>query len=305
MTSRGAGFAFPICVLVGSFYQSSLMPFAIIGLLISALGLWDDLVTLSAKKRLIAQFIAVTSLLILYLPFEKLPFIYSSFIFFFALLLILSAINFYNFADGINGHIAFQSIVSIAAWALVAIKIEQSFQLFSLLAIFVSLLAFLWANVIARWVFMGDTGSTFLGYFITAFPVTLISQISLDSITELKPILIVLLLPSIIFLDCIIVLLAKAKYRMRFSQAHRAHFYQQLSRRAGWTHLKAAGFLVLWQALISAFALLAIFSSSSWAFASLLLLLVYIIAISRPNFREILATKKMLEASHSSSELTN
>ncbi|RYZ79469.1 MAG: hypothetical protein EOP04_27665, partial [Proteobacteria bacterium] len=176
VTIRGGGFAFSLSVftaalLLGSYQEIYL---ASLGVALSVLGIIDDACNLRAKTRITFQSLICLLAVGMILQVETNTLsIATGVVFLIMFLQALSYINFYNFADGINGHAALQSVSTILSWLIfMSISREQynrdAFQMFA--ALVGSLLIFIIANVMLKWVFMGDTGSTFLGFFIAIIP---------------------------------------------------------------------------------------------------------------------------------------
>ena len=169
-------------LLFVSAYEISEFNFLVVGmLLIVLLGIYDDLLQMTAKKKIFFQFI-ITSLLF-YGGFriehlEGIPgleqmsiggsFLITSFIF-------LLLINAYNLIDGIDGlagtigglgSILFAGLFYLAgmeSWCLLALVMTAS------------LLAFLRFNFYKASIFMGDTGSMLIGLLITVFGIQYIN----------------------------------------------------------------------------------------------------------------------------------
>ena len=84
---------------------------------------------------------------------------------------------------------------------------------------------------------MGDVGSGFLGFAISAFAVTSVYQNILTVWTWL-------ILPSTFFIDATVTLLRRMANGERWYEAHRSHAYQKLARKFG-GHLKVTSSSIL------------------------------------------------------------
>jgi len=145
-------------------------------LLQSSIGLCDDLLKLTKKDayglkarwKIILQTIFSIPLIIFliknygtyfYLPFSGKDIFVSTPIFvIITLFLSVGAINSFNFADGLDGLLSGLSLILVLFFAIFP-------NIIPLIAIGGSLLAFLWFNFNPAEIFMGDTGSSFLGAF--------------------------------------------------------------------------------------------------------------------------------------------
>lgn len=173
-TLHGGGIAIALTWFSGLFYlyfaeQIDLQLFSalMVGTLISIVSFFDDIYDLSPKLRLFVQ--ALVACLGLYFlgGFEELNFFFFTienqiitnvFVFF----MIVWFINLYNFLDGIDGYAGSESLfLALAGFILFHDNI------FIILA--VSVLGFLLWNWHPAKIFMGDVGSTLLGYNVAIF----------------------------------------------------------------------------------------------------------------------------------------
>ncbi len=147
-------------------------------LLLFLVGIWDDMTGMPAKPKFIMQVAA--ALIIVYKAeyvidhfggvfwINELP-INISIIF--SVIAIVGVINAYNFIDGINGLAAGTGIVGSLAfggWFYLQQEIAAATLAFALSA---SLLAFMTYNFIPGLIFMGDTGSMFLGTVLSVLAI--------------------------------------------------------------------------------------------------------------------------------------
>ncbi len=83
--------------------------------------------------------------------------------------------NAYNFMDGIDGISAIQGIVAMGGWIFVSVSSDSTISanhpmVFLLIAISGGCIGFLIFNWSPASIFIGDIGSTFLGFFLAALP---------------------------------------------------------------------------------------------------------------------------------------
>ncbi len=234
-TPHGGGIAIAITWFIGLFYlylenqiDSQLFGALMIGLLISLVSFLDDVYELSPKIRLIAQAIVAIGGLYFLGGFDSL----NLFIFsienqiitnIFAFFLIIWFINLYNFLDGINGYAGSEALF-LALAGLVLFGGEH----FGILA--VSVLGFLYWNWNRAKIFMGDVGSTLLGYNVAIFTLYYANQ-------ESQNIWIWIILFGVFWFDATITLIRRKLNGEKLSQAHKKHAYQRLTQ-AGWSHYK-------------------------------------------------------------------
>ena len=148
----------------------------------------------------------------------------------FTLLYVVWLINLYNFMDGMDGFAGGMAVVGFSGLALIA-----SFaDLLDVAAIAVCLAGaaagFLLFNFPPARVFMGDTGSSTLGFFAAALSLW-------ADIVGAVPLWISVLLFSPFIVDASVTLVRRALNRERVWRAHRSHYYQKLVQ-LGWGHRK-------------------------------------------------------------------
>ena len=207
----------------------------IVGIIISVVSYFDDLFELSAKLRLSVQ--ALVAFLGLYFlgGFESFNFglfgienqLFTNI---FAFFMIIWFINLYNFLDGIDGYAGSEAVfLAIAAFIL--------FSGSHFLVLAVSVLGFLVWNWHKAKIFMGDVGSTLLGYNVAIFTIYYANQ-------ESSNFWIWIMLFGLFWFDATLTLFRRYKNAERLSQAHRKHAYQRLTR-SGWAHDRVVLFSIL------------------------------------------------------------
>jgi Fuc2NAc and GlcNAc transferase len=145
-------------------------------------------------------------------------------------------INLFNFMDGIDGLAAVQSVFMLLAGALMAaaahsgVKSDPAWAF--MLFVGASVVGFLLLNWAPAKIFMGDVGSTWLGFVIFALAVISIQKGWLNYAAWL-------VLAAVFFVDATVTLLTRLVRGERWYEAHRSHVYQRLSRR--WQGGRKAG----------------------------------------------------------------
>ena len=211
---KGGGIAFVVigslfCIFGGSNYVLFLLPLAF-------LGLFDDKYNLPRNLRYLFQF--STSLLFIIksdLLFESLlnlNFIFLVLIYFIFIVMATGIINFVNFMDGVDGIVAGCMIILIS-YSSLYIDINLLFIAFSLIA-------FLIWNWSPAKLFMGDTGSLFLGGLF-------VSILSKASSWELLMSLFIIATPLI--LDPLLCLYKRFESKKNIFNPHREHLYQRMN----------------------------------------------------------------------------
>ena len=240
-TPHGGGIAIAITWFIGLVYLYSineidlvLFKALIIGFIIAIVSFFDDLYELSPKLRLIVQ--SLVAILGLYflggLNTITLGFFDISFGIvpnIFAFFMIVWFINLTNFIDGINGYVGSEFVFLSLSGLLF-------FGDAHFLVLVVSVLGFLFWNWNKAKIFMGDVGSTLLGYNIAIFTIYYSNQ-------ESTNFWIWIILFSPFWLDATITLIRRKLNKEKLSQAHKKHAYQRLTQ-AGWSHFKVTNFSI-------------------------------------------------------------
>jgi len=192
---------------------------------ISVVGLWDDLRTLPARTRLGAQTLAATAVVVS--AWERLPEAWSlfgwsvphAFVGALSVLWIVWITNLYNFMDGNDGLAAGQAVIAGCALAVASSAAGALLVANASAALAVAALGFLAFNFPPASIFMGDVGSTAIGFFFACAPFL--------ARGGSVPVEAVGLALALFILDATLTLLRRIARRERLSQAHRTHFYQR------------------------------------------------------------------------------
>lgn len=238
-TPHGGGIAISITWFIGLFYlfftnqiEQNFFYALLCGIVISIVSFFDDIYELSPKLRLIIQAIVAIGGLYFLGGFETLTFgIFDiqNFIFtnIFAFFMIIWFVNLYNFLDGINGYAGSEAVfLSLAGFIL--------FGGNHFLVLAVAVLGFLYWNWNKAKIFMGDVGSTLLGYNVAIFTIYYANQ-------EPTNFWIWIILFGVYWFDATLTLIRRKLNKERLSLAHKKHAYQRLTQ-AGWSHYKVTNY---------------------------------------------------------------
>ena len=240
-TPHGGGIALALTWFMGLGYlyftaeiESKLFYALLFGAVISIVSFFDDIYELSPKLRLLVQsLVAVFGIYILG-GLESITFgifsIENQIITnVFAFLLIVWFINLTNFIDGINGYVGSEFVfLSVAGFLL--------FDGAHFLVLAVAVLGFLFWNWNKAKIFMGDVGSTLLGYNVAIFTIYY-SNIQSSNLW------IWITLFALFWFDATITLIRRKLNKEKLSQAHKKHAYQRLTQ-AGWSHYKVTNYSI-------------------------------------------------------------
>lgn len=248
-TPHGGGIAIAISWFVGLIYlyhnnqiEENLFKSLIPGMIIALISFFDDIYELSAKLRLFVQlFVSCLGVFLLGgLSIINFGFIEISNPLVTNLVAVIATIwfiNLYNFLDGINGYAGTEAIVlSISGLIL--------FGGDHFLVLMVSVFGFLYWNWNNAKIFMGDVGSTLLGYNVAIFTIYY-GNISSEYLW------IWLSLFGLFWFDATLTLIRRKLNGEKLSTPHKKHAYQRLTQ-AGWSHMKVVIYSIVVNALILA-----------------------------------------------------
>ncbi len=197
------------------------------GGLIMALGFVDDCYSIKPIAKLFLHCLLVLSVLLLLavpsLSFATVVVNDSWLIGILAGLAIVWCINFFNFMDGIDGIAILQAMtMSLSALTISLLLGGPLLHHFIFAGLFAAALGFWFWNCPPAKLFMGDTGSGFLGYIL--------ALLAMETSTHgVLNVWCWLILFGVFFADATTTLVLRLKNRQKITQAHRGHAYQRLA----------------------------------------------------------------------------
>ena len=210
------------------------MQFKVITLLSAAafifvVGVIDDLRGLRARTKFLAQLVAAIAICAVGISIRSITFAdwltvdFGWFSWPFTLLWIIGITNAINFTDGLDGLAAGISALACGVIAILAVLSGQVVMAVLMLALLGSLTGFLFFNFNPAKIFMGDSGSMFLGFIIASSSV----MCNTKSQTLVGLALPVLVLGIPIF-DTLFSILRRFLERRSIFAADRSHFHHKL-----------------------------------------------------------------------------
>jgi len=247
------------------------------GILIGALGVFDDLRGADHKKKFAVQF--VVAILMYFLGFRvteianpfggslelgwlALPF---------TLIWIVGVINAMNLIDGLDGLAGGVALVAVLTTFLVSVHNHQHLMMLFAAALGGAVFGFLFYNFNPASIFMGDTGSMFLG-FVLATSSLKTGQKSSTAVAVVIP-LITLGLP---ILDTVLAMGRRAIRGRPIFQADKEHIHHRLLS-LGLSQRRTVLILYSFCALLSGVALALTYTETPWVAIVLLSLLSMIL----------------------------
>lgn len=203
-------------------------------------GYWDDFHGLSGRWKLGLIALSVLPLVYFTAVTTTMP---VTGVAFFALLVLLFlgliwVVNLTNFMDGINGLAILQTLfMLLTLWWF-----REDFVLLPMMSIWLlclsaACLAFLPFNFPTAKLFLGDTGSLFLGI--------LMAWILILMLNHANGLWVFLTLFAMFWVDTTVTLIRRLLRRKSIFEAHREHAYQHLANERWHSHTKATLFILL------------------------------------------------------------
>ncbi len=239
-TPRGGGIAiffsfyltlfFALLLLLGGKFDSNwVWGLTFGGAIVSLGGFLDDIRGFSPVSRLLAQIIAGCVLILFGLSFKTLEIPFWREIDLgllgipLTLIWIVWIVNLYNFMDGIDGLAAGVGMIAAFFFSLVARRTGSDLVFFSGMILAGCSAGFLIHNLPPAKIFLGDIGSSLIGFLFAGFTV-----IGNRDPRGPFPIWVAVLLLGAFIFDTSITLLRRILKGEKWFSAHRSHFYQRL-----------------------------------------------------------------------------
>lgn len=239
-TPRGGGLAIAVsCAVTYSWlwisHPNQAPDFLLIALPIAMaiLGLVDDFINLKIQLRLLIQLILAAIGIQHCLADTTWPLLNIVLVGGLLILVLAWSTNLYNFMDGINGIAALQAIYTCLSMGSILLYCGIGTEAITLLLIIgFACVGFLYWNFPNAKIFMGDTGSLFLGFIFGLLAI----KTSLNSLEVATAWLIVM---AVFICDSSYTLCIRLLSGQKFYLPHRSHSYQKLALQLG-SHGKAS-----------------------------------------------------------------
>lgn len=198
-------------------------------LVIFFIGIFDDIISVPAFVKLLFQLFAslIPVFFELSIKFVSIPFVgillLGGFSIPLTILWITTIVNAMNFIDGLDGLASGVSAIASFTLFLVAIKMRQPAAALMMIALCGVSVGFLRYNFYPASIFLGDSGSLFLGYILATA-----SIIGVLKSTVIFLLLIPLIVLGIPIFDTVIVVIRRIKARQHIFHADKRHLHHRL-----------------------------------------------------------------------------
>lgn len=236
---------------------------------IALFGVWDDRADLNYRIKFTGQFIAAAipvflgGVVIRTIPFGPVEGLPDLVAYPLTLLFVVGITNAVNLSDGLDGLAGGVALLSLIAISLLAYLGGGQELMVMALAVCGAIFGFLRYNTHPASIFMGDTGSQFLGFSLGVMAIMLVQSVN----TALSPVLLILIL-GLPILDTASVMYQRLRERRSPFSPDKNHLHHKLLS-SGLHHYEAVTAIYLSQGLFMGAALVLRYESDS------LLLLIY------------------------------
>ncbi|MDE2091047.1 MAG: glycosyltransferase family 4 protein [Gammaproteobacteria bacterium] len=203
-------------------------------LLVSIVSFLDDVYKLAPLFRLSVQVLAAATAIsagirvsLIHLPGTGYPLPYI-FTLVFSLLFMIWLTNLYNFMDGMDGFAGGMAVVGFSVLGCLGLRADAIGYAAICFSIAAASAGFLVFNFPPARIFMGDVGSSTLGYLVGVLGIWADGE-------NIAPLWATVLIFSPFIVDATVTLMRRLLAGEKVWQAHRSHYYQRLVQ-AGWGH---------------------------------------------------------------------
>ena len=187
--------------------------------LLFVVAIWDDIRSLTPGVRLFVQFVSAVLAVAgggVILQFQGVAVLW----FFISILVFLWGINLYNFMDGMDGFAGGMAVFGFGGLSLLGYWHEDMVFAGICAVIVAANAGFLVFNFPPARLFMGDSGSTILGFAMVSLGI-------LGYRRDIYPVWVPLILFSPFWVDASVTLVKRAWRKEKLWEAHRQHYYQR------------------------------------------------------------------------------
>lgn len=281
---RVGGLAIVIGATTGLVYLHKVIyviwPILIGGIIILVIGVLDDKYTLSPRWKIVGQLLAACVVVFFGydIDFIRIPFFLEKinlgpFGFIIAIFWIIGVTNAINLIDGLDGLASGVSIIAMTTILTLAL-INGQMIIVALTSILIgSTLGFLLFNFYPAKIFLGDTGSLFLGYCIAT-----ISLMGLYKSVTLFSLIIPIIILAIPIFDTFFAIIRRLMNKKNIFSPDKSHLHHRLLK-IGFTHRQSV-LIIYGFALLSGICAIIFSYSTLWGATIIIGLVLFLLEIS-------------------------
>lgn len=241
-TPKGGGIAIVLTWYIGitvlffsGIIEKNLFFALLSGILLAVVGLIDDIGGLKPVIRLIVQFItAIIAFIFLEglrpLVIPQININYNYAVYPIAIIGMVWFINLFNFMDGVDGFASLEAIIICAVFFVFTWSLAD-------VLLIACITGFLYWNWPKAAIFMGDVGSTQLGFILVVLGIYYHNTFEISILNWI-------MLTSPFWFDATLTLFRRWRNGEKLSEAHRKHVYQRIVQ-AGSSHERVNLFLLM------------------------------------------------------------
>ena len=250
-------------------------------IVIFSLGAYDDLLGSGWLLKFVYQTVAASQLLLFLLPkFSSLTLFTIEFSIvpgiFILVLFIVGTINAFNLLDGLDGLVSGISLLVFTLLFFISLNLLDTFSLVVLSSIAGCLIGFLKYNAFPARIFLGDSGSFFLGYLI----VSAVLIVSIDKTSEVLDLTFPVILLAVPIADTLKVLFERTLSGKHPFAADRTHIHHIVYSK-NITHQTTVLIITIYSLMFAANAIIYMFYSKTGGILIFLIMIIPLLFASK------------------------
>lgn len=260
VTPRLGGLAIFLGALIGFFYlspESEYLTEIFLGAIVILItGALDDKYSITPIAKLTGQLVAASFIINAGLIIDKftIPFIGTVDLGYFSVIItilwVVGITNAINLIDGLDGLATGVTSIALISIFIMSIMDEQLLVTYLSVVLLGSNIGFLYHNFYPAKIYMGDSGSNFLGYMISV-----VSIIGLFKEVAFFSFIIPIIVLAVPIFDTLFAIYRRAKNKEKIMQPDNKHIHYRLIE-AGYSHRKTVLIIYAFSALFGALAIL-------------------------------------------------
>ncbi len=259
-----------IAIIIGSLipiimwarpFDETILSFVLSSIILLGFGIWDDLKTLNFKTKFLGQLLAIAvvvfygDIVVTKIPLYESEMISNWIAYPLTIVCLLAITNAINLVDGLDGLAGGTSLLSFGVIAVIAFLSEGDSTIIVTLAVMGGVLGFLRFNTHPATIFMGDSGSQYLGFILGCLAILLTQQTN----TAVSPAIVFFIL-GLPIIDTLSVMAHRFSEKKSLFSPDNNHLHHKLLE-TGFDHYEAVFIIYFFQAIFISIAYLGRYES--------------------------------------------